>query len=148
MYLNQTFRFVDTETNNKETSESGLRRKCVCVCVCGEGKAAGRNSLWATFNHSLVCHRGVGLYVQYRSSGQCLNNMADISVAVGILATIGCVIIVWLLTDSLWNLFQGVKVHLLPYFQPTSVNLTKKFGPWAGKRNYYSSKCQLREYLE
>jgi hypothetical protein len=69
--------------------------------------------------------------------------MADVTVAIGILAAIGCVLILWFLTDSLWNLFQGVKAHLLPYFQPTSVNLTKKFGPWAGLHFFFSSISQL-----
>lgn len=63
---------------------------------------------------------------------QWANAMADVTVTVGILAAIGCVLILWLLTGSLWNLFQGVKAHLLPYFQPSSVDLTKKFGSWAG----------------
>jgi hypothetical protein len=58
--------------------------------------------------------------------------MTDISMIVGILAAVGCVLILWLLADSLWTLFQGVKAHLLPYFQPTSVDLAKKFGSWAG----------------
>jgi len=62
--------------------------------------------------------------------------MADMTVAVGILAAVGCVIILWLLADSLWNLCQGVKAHLLPYIQPSSVNLTEKFGSWAGRHNF------------
>lgn len=57
--------------------------------------------------------------------------MADMTITVGILASVGCMLILCLLADSLWNLFYGVKAHLLPYFQPTSVDLTKKFGSWA-----------------
>ncbi|XP_023712321.1 hydroxysteroid dehydrogenase-like protein 1 isoform X2 [Cryptotermes secundus] len=57
--------------------------------------------------------------------------MTDISMIVGILAAVGCVLILWLLADSLWTLYQGVKIHLLPYFQPTFVDLTEKFGSWA-----------------
>ncbi|XP_069693919.1 hydroxysteroid dehydrogenase-like protein 1 [Periplaneta americana] len=57
--------------------------------------------------------------------------MADLSVSVGTLAAVGCVLVVWLLADSIWNLVQGVKAHLLPYFQPQAVDLTTKFGTWA-----------------
>jgi hypothetical protein len=58
--------------------------------------------------------------------------MADINITVGVLAFVGCLLILWLLVESLWNLFHGVKAHLLPYYKPTSVDLTKKFGSWAG----------------
>lgn len=77
-----------------------------------------------------------------RAGDQWANAMADVTVTVGILAAIGCVLILWLLTGSLWNLFQGVKAHLLPYFQPSSVDLTKKFGPWAGLHIYLCHMCQ------
>lgn len=60
------------------------------------------------------------------------STMADVTITVAILASVGCMLILWLLADSLWNLFNGVKAHLLPYFQPTSVDLAKKFGSWAG----------------
>ncbi|CAG2055835.1 unnamed protein product [Timema podura] len=48
------------------------------------------------------------------------------------LAGLGCALLVWLLADSVWALFYGIRVHLMPYITPQPVNLTDMFGTWAG----------------
>jgi uncharacterized membrane protein YdbT with pleckstrin-like domain len=102
---------------NRLRRESGGRISTSC-CSC------------VAVNRSLVSARSGRIAVA--ESGQRTCRMTDTSMIVGILAAVGCVLILWLLADSLWTLFQGVKAHLLPYFQPTSVDLTEKFGSWAG----------------
>nr|CAD7605467.1 unnamed protein product [Timema genevievae] len=47
------------------------------------------------------------------------------------LAGLGCALLVWLLADSVWALFYGIRVHLMPYITPQPVNLTDMFGTWA-----------------
>nr|CAD7263185.1 unnamed protein product [Timema shepardi]CAD7573896.1 unnamed protein product [Timema californicum] len=47
------------------------------------------------------------------------------------LAGLGCALLVWLLADSVWALFYGIRVHLMPYITPQPVNLTEMFGTWA-----------------
>nr|CAD7448656.1 unnamed protein product [Timema bartmani] len=44
------------------------------------------------------------------------------------LAGLGCALLVWLLADSVWALFYGIRVHLMPYITPQPVNLTDMFG--------------------
>nr|CAD7392663.1 unnamed protein product [Timema cristinae] len=48
------------------------------------------------------------------------------------LAGLGCALFVWLLADSVWALFYGIRVHLMPYITPQPVNLMDMFGTWAG----------------
>jgi hypothetical protein len=114
--------------------EKGASTICVTRFSRESGGKPYQQAVRDTFPLKCLCGE-VDLLVHSRVFGHSAitlaSTMADMNI-VGFLAFVGCLLILWFLAESLWNLFNGVKAHLLPNYKPTSVDLTKKFGSWAG----------------
>ncbi|KAK7789844.1 hypothetical protein R5R35_011237 [Gryllus longicercus] len=52
-------------------------------------------------------------------------------VLIAILALLGCVLLGWLLADSLWSLILGCKAHVWPHIKGPDADLVSRFGSWA-----------------
>nr|CAD7197773.1 unnamed protein product [Timema douglasi] len=105
---------------------------------CGSVKVSrGRNAQAIHGSSSMLSRANLGRSALSRTSesSRVLNrDMVDSEWSVtffAALAGLGCALLVWLLADSVWALFYGIRVHLMPYITPQPVNLMEMFGTWA-----------------
>lgn len=63
----------------------------------------------------------------------------------GLVTVAGGVFLLCFITETLWNIINGVRAHVLPRFKDKkSVDLTDKYGTWAGKSSLISIKLDSK----